>query len=283
MNFTKFDAILLITMTLAIVAMSFMVPALGLASAEDAEADEDDLPEFEIESDRFDMVGDFPDRPGTPSTGMLVWDNQDPTIEHEIWIEDNLPDGIQLAVFDDETGTENYSVEVQLNDYVESQVDESDTVTLDDVGDRDTLQDFGYNIQVEYKHVDKVDENDWVAEVEYSILQQSDVEDSWYDRIPVIGAVFGAGETLAGIVGWIGAILYWTLGTLFEIILNLMGILYDTMIFFVDLISWMITTYSSIVSNANSWAGLFVAIPGLLLFVVFAKIVFIGIKLLPQT
>ena len=70
MDFTTRDIGILISMSLAVIMISFVFPTIGLADTGDKAA-ESEIPEFNISTDRFDFAGDFPDNPGTPSTGAL--------------------------------------------------------------------------------------------------------------------------------------------------------------------------------------------------------------------
>lgn len=278
MNFTKADMAIIISMSIALVTMTFAFPAAGMVDEESANAT--DIPEFDIETSRFDFAGEFPRNPGQPSVGTLVYDNTTSALEdsRQIWLNGDTDSGTEMLLLDDNDET---NASVRLNYWPGPSTDE---VILTEVGEFDQIKNdsAGWEVTFEFVSAENRGEDNVTLTVDYTIEQQPE-DTSWFDRVPILGGVVGAGEQLAGIVGWIGSVLFWLFGTLFEVALNLVGILFDIMVFVIDTGTWLATTWAAITAGAGSWAAVFVAIPGLLLFLELAKLVMIGISLLPTT
>lgn len=285
MNFGKFDMVILIVMSVAIVVMSFVFPALGLA---DAETSESDIPEFTMDTERFDFAGDFPSRVGTPSTSTLRFDtSRDAGLsDNVIWLSRDGDQGTQMTLVEN-ASTDN----AQVNLFLLNETDtlEEDTTILNETGDADVLEiDFEglaqYEIYVELIQDEEVT-GGTIYEVEYQIREQPEAQESggWLDRIPILGGIIDGGETLAGMVGWIGAVIWWLFTSFWELVLNVLGIAFDIVTFLFGTTSWLFTTYGAVLSAAESWVAVFIALPGLLLGLVWVKLAMIVISLLPTT
>lgn len=286
MEFSKFDMVILMVMSVGIVVMSFVFPALGLAEAETAESD---IPSFEMDEQRFDFAADFPNNPGTPSTGTLTFDTSRAAglSDNSIWLNEGL-NNTQLTLTEN-ASTETAQVNLFLFPLDMSGVLDQDNATLSPVGDAVVLE-IDYMDEVEYDvYTELTREEDvtggTIYAVEYEIRNQPTADEGggWLDRIPILGGIIDAGETLAGMVGWVGAVLWWFVTSSWEVALNTIGMLFDVVTFLFASASWLATTYGGIVEAADSWVAVFVAIPGLLLSLEFAKLGMIGISLLPFT
>lgn len=277
MDFGRTDIIIVVSMSLAIISMSFVFPALGLTADSD-EVAENDIPEFNMSADRFDIAGEFPDQPGTPSQGTLVLNNSVDILEdnRRVWLEGDTDGGTELLLTN-----QTDDARLVLNHWPGPDKDE---VVLSNVGDVDDIQNdtAGWHIKFEYVNIENRNKSNQTITVDYEIIQQP-ADSAWYSRIPVVGSVFSTGEQLAGIVGWIGSIIYWTFGTMFSVILNLIGILFDVVTYGFSMLIWMVSTYNSIISSASAFASVFVMAPAIILFLEFAKIGMIAINLLPTT
>lgn len=272
MNFGKWDMMIFVTMTFAVIAMSFTFPALGMTDMDEAE--DDDIPEFNMTTDRFDFADQFPDNPGAPSTGQLVWYEDDPRGERQAT---DLDPENRLFLFN-EGNTTDWELNATLQDWSEEPPIE-ETVQLTEVGDRAELENDDYDLDITVLRVQDEGTDDLLITTEYQIEEQPQ-DNVWYDRIPVVGSVFGAGEQLAGIVGWIGSIIYWFVGTVLATILNMFYAMIEIITFLFSLLHWLISTYGSVISASNSWSTVFILIPALLLFLEFVKIGFIAIHII---
>ena len=278
MTIGKFELSMVVVMTLAIISMSFTFPAMGLTG--DA-ADDDDIPEFSLETDRYDFTDEFPDPPHNPSSGTLVWDDDDPAGKvhgNVVWLDGDTDDGTELVLLN-ETVDGEPRPNIRMNNW-DNGFESQENYTFEDMGDFHNFEDtYGYTILTQ-PSVFEPNTTHW--EIEWMIHEQPG-DQVWYNRIPVVGTVIGAGEQLAGIVGWIGSVILWGVTWLFEISMNLLHILIDVLVYLGEMMLWIGSTYADIIEGANSWAGVFAAIPGVIIGVVFAKIVLGFILALPTT
>lgn len=272
MNFGKTDFILLLTMTLAVVSMSFMFPALGLTDSSDT-ANASDIPQFNLTSDRFNLAGGFPEAPGTPTQGTLWYVSTDPaaTSDNRIWVEGDTSDGVEMFLTNDSVGTG----KVQVNTWDSGSVTSSTNKTFSSTKDTFTLvssEGFGFRYEVE-----ELDTNESYYETSYQITQRP------RDTGGFVSSLIGtAGDTAQTLV-WFGTIFFWASTFIVELGLNALGLIFDVISFFILLLAWLTSTYTSVVSAATGFASVFVAIPGMILSIVLAKVVFITVNLLPTT
>lgn len=280
MNFGKFDVMILVTMTLAVISMSFMFPALGLTDTDNA--NENDIPELDIQSDRFDIVGDLPERPRSTDSGVLVYradgfDNRDI---------DLLVEGGSLIV-----GTSSFAenngnttpINVFLNEFPADgsgggSIDSANT-TLNETGEMAELtveNETEYTVRYELIELRNEGTQDFEAQVRFQVIESPGSRG-------FLGTLFGAADTLASTLAWIGTVFYWFSISLFEVAGNALGSIYDVTRYFFSLIAWLTTTYTGIITSAGGFASVFVTIPGILLAAILGKIVIIGVGLLPTT
>lgn len=290
MNFGHSDMVILTTMSLAIVMMSFTFPAMGLADSSN-ETSASEIPEFNVSASNWDIAGDFPDSPGTPSSGTLIWDESlgGGGADNQIWLDGDSNGGMDTTIVNLGSSS-NTNMTATLTYYNETDFDTTNE-TFDAEGEsfelelNKTLLGNTFNWTVEYEVEEYRDENtsDFYTEVDFVITDQPGDDASWIERIPIIGAVVSAGEQLAAMLGWVGAVLYWGIAATIEVALTLVVLLFDIMTFAISLAQWLTTTYSGLITATTSWASVVVAIPGVLLFAEFAKLAMIGISLLPFT
>lgn len=271
MNFGKTDFVLLLTMTLAVISMSFMFPALGLTDTDSAAAN--DIPEFNISSERFNLVGEFPQAPGTPTQGNLWLYAEDPSAasENRVWVDGDTSNGVEMFLSEPSNGTG----EIRINTWDSGSVVSNQTATFSSTNDTFTLvssEGFGFRYQVA-----DIRDSPRYYEVDYQITQRP------RDTGGFISSFLGtAGDTAQTLV-WLGTIFFWGSTFIVELGLNVLGMIFDVVAFFVTLLTWQVTTYTGIISAASNFAAVFVAIPGIILSLLFAKLVFIGVNLLPTT
>lgn len=268
MEFSKHDMIILLTMTVAIICLSFTLPALGMAGGGDS-ATESDIPEFNLTTDRFDFAGEFPDSPGTPSSGELEIDNSN------VEASDNFVDlgnGTSMTLFDGP------DMQMGINNIDASGGDDV-YFNNSEVGDIQTLEAFGYEIDAELLSVENEGESDFTWSVRWEIEDQPS-DSGFISRIPIVGGVVSIGESLASMVGWIGSIIFWFVGTVVTTVTNLIVVLIDIVTFFISLLHWMLSTYLGYVSAADGFASVFLMVPGILLFLEFAKLGMITVDML---
>jgi hypothetical protein len=271
-------------MSLCVVLLSLSAPAFGLTDRDST--NESDIPEFNVSTKAFDITGQFPESPGTPSTGELKWYNES-TIGRgisQLWLDGSTSGGTE--VFVSNAGTDaDPNPEIQVNEWNNGDLVGKDTYTLTDIGDDVRHKNNSYSIlftvdDIKNKSNTSTDESEFV--VSYKIVDQS-ADENWLERIPIVGGLYSAGEALAQIVGWIGGVLYWFLGTTLEVILNLVNMLVESTIYMFSTFHWLMSTYFGIINSAPGWSAVIVTVPGIILFAELAKLVAVAISLLPTT
>lgn len=279
MDITKFDVTILIVMGLAVVSMSFVMPALGLT---DVSASEGDIPELTIESDRFDTARERPNFPNTATEGTIeldetedsdLWDNQ-------IWLDGSVEGGYELAVLGT-TGAAPNSTSVILTEWNESvQIANTSTVVINQSNPEDALIVNEYRLAI--SATDQNNPPDY-HEIQWEIIEQPTVGGSWVDRIPGIGGLFQTADAVASVVAWAVTVFIWFSTNIVFAAINLVGIIIDVSVYFISLLAWLATRYGSVVSGAPNWVAVFVAIPGILLGATLGKVVIIMFRSLPTT
>lgn len=270
MNFGKFDVMILLVMTIAIVSISFTMPALGLGGDS---VNETEIPEYSIDPNRFDIAGEFPRNPGTPSSGVMWFNNSTPAefSENQIWLDGDTSNGGTEMVIIDSGG------EFIVNEWSSGTATPT-TYNLTNEGQRFVYDQNDYEVAFEVTEYTAGE----YYEVEFNVRDQPSGV-GWIGRVPVVGGLFSGGEALAQTLAWIGSIAWWAVTVAWELTVNAINVLAGSTAFVFETATWLITTYTGIVSAAESWAAVFVAIPGLLLTIELGKLAWIGISLLPTT
>lgn len=284
MDFTKFDVVILFTMSFAIIILSFTFPAVGLADSSNETA-ESDVPEFNISSSKWDIAGDFPDDPGTPAQGVLEWEESlGGNSQNEVTLHGDTTDGVQMSLVNTGTGSQPDMLVTVTNWTSGSSVSETYNVTNEQVNDDGIFfhDNYSYEIYLEIETYENVGGDSFENDVSWELREMPE-DEGWIDRIPVIGGIFSAAEQLASVLAWFGAIIWWAVATSFEIALAVIGTLLDVMVFGVDVLVWLSTTYTDVITTAEGWASVIMLIPGLLVSLEFGKIAMIGVSLLPFT
>jgi hypothetical protein len=277
MNFSKFDVSILLVMSLTVVIMSFTFPALGLTDQSD-QVNETDIPEFNISSGSVNLVGEFPDEPKQPTSGTLEYDNT----------QINGLEGVNLVYIDrpKDTGA---AIEVQNSSafgldlvYTNFTSTGSDVHRYDinnNTGQEILINQDGWTIETTVTEISNYNESDMTVDVEYDIKSNPDSSEG-LSSIPLIG---NFADGVANVVGSIAVQFAWFSAVLVELIINAILTIVDLTLYLFSMMYWLISTYSAVVSAAPAWAAVFLAVPGILLFAEFAKIVVIIIDLFPTT
>lgn len=265
MNITKFDITIVFTMALAIISMSFVFPALGLA---DVDASENQIPELDITADAFDFAGEFPQAPSTPTEGTLDLDTSQPIegSNNVVWLDGDTNDGYELVLLE-----LNNTAQVRINEWNNGNVTQSNQ-TFDSSTDSFVVVQGEFGVRL------TVNKHDPPAyEVRYEVTERPNTGGG------IIGGIVGTVGDIAEVLGWFGIVFYWFSVSIIQVSLNVIAAVFSAISYLFSLFIWLSTTYGSVVTAAPSWVGLFVAIPGILLTFTLTKMVVIGIKMLPTT
>lgn len=276
MDISQRDVMLLFTMGLAVVSMSFVFPALGLSGSNVAESD---IPELDVNQSQFDFSGDFPTAPGSPRSEELTYDTSASDNFNQIWLEGDTSGGVEVVLLPPSGGDPAHT---RINDWDSGSVAGFTEFDFSSNGstaiyDNDTT---GYQIEFEALRID-----DTAGYYEVRMTVRSDLQGSggWLSNVPVLGSAIDVGVATAATLGWFVEIAIWAVVALFDVLLNAGTVAINVIIYFVTLMTWLTTTYTSIVAAAGSWVSVFVALPGIMLGAVLAKLVIIGLGMLPRT
>jgi len=280
MEFTSFDFKILMAASIAIIAMSYTFPALGLTG--NGNVDPSDIPQFNITADQFDTANEFPDRPNSPSQGQLLF-NEELAGESDnvVWLDGHTNNGTEVVLLNNGDFSDP-EPQIRVNSWESGSAVNTSIYNFTNVGDIKVHDDYGYEIQFTYDALINLNETDQTYRVRYDI-RSGPSDTNWIRRIPIVGGVFSAGQQLAAIVGWIGSIGWFYVVALIESSTKIVIAILDIVTFLISLLHWLTTTYFAIVANASGYAAVFVLIPGIMLFVEFAKLAMIGVGLLPFT
>lgn len=277
MPITQRDVMLLLTMALAIVSMSFVFPALGLGGDQ---VQSNEIPEFDIDEDRFDLAGDFPEVPGSPSSGDLVWeDGRDDQLNRD-YIRGDTSGGLEIFV--DPDAPTGYNASVTLNEWDSGNVIYTVDFLFSEVGDEHVYVNQSMGIEMTMEATEISDDRDVVR---YTVESRTDGSGGggWLENVPLIGGAVEVASATGAVLGWFVEVFVWAALFLFDLIANTVAIGGEVAVYLVSLLAWMSTTYTGIVSAAQGWASVFVALPGVIFGTVLAKFVIIAVGLLPTT
>lgn len=278
-TFNEMDIVIAISMVTAIILMTFMFPALGLVSEDNAA--QDDIPRYNVSTDRFSFAGDIPRAPNNPSVGELIrTENRSDVDRRALWLDGDTSDGTELVLFNDGT-IHDPIARVNVNNWDSGNV-VTDQYTMQNVSDTAKHNNFSYEISFEFIEESDLGGSNMEIIVQYGIEEQPS-DTAWYSRTPLVGQAFGAAEQLAGIVGWLGSFAWWLVTWLFQGTLNMAGFIFDIASFAIGLFVWMVKTYFLILTNAPSWSAVLIMIPALLIMFEFVKFSIIAISILPFT
>lgn len=278
MNFSKFDIMILVTMSFAVIIMSFAYPALGLTDQSD-EVSENDVPEFNMSASTLDLTGQLPEQPDTPTSGTLSYNQQDGNSisgVNQVWIDRPKDTGTSLEL--QNTSTDGFDVVlINFTSATGSNVHRYDITGTE--GQEILIQDDRWTIRATVTEINNYQQSNMTADVRYEIESEPG-DASGLSSIPLIG---GISDAVANILGYIASQIAYVAVFLSEIILNAIIMTFNVAKFLFSLVYWLGTTYGSVVSAAPSWAAVVLTVPSLLLFAEFAKMGIIVIKMLPTT
>lgn len=274
---SKFDVTLLFTMALAVVSMSFVMPALGLSSTS---TDANDIPELNVSESRFDLVGGFPEQPNTATSGTMFYNTtrQSAFSNNAFFLDGGTSGGYELLLLQNSSTGD---AELNLQQWSSGSVTSEQTVVLNESTNPTGVLSVGdYVVGVELGE----DNNPpGYLQAKWNVKSQPTPGGSFIGRIPVVGSLFQTADAVASILAWLVTVFIWISTSIVEAFLNVIGIVFDVSVYFIRLLTWLTTTYASVVSAADSWVTVFVALPGIILSVTLAKVVVIFIGLLPTT
>lgn len=296
MNISKFDVGLLFILSLAIVLISFTGPVFGLT--DDKATNETDIPELDVNNGTFDRLDGFPEEPGNPSGGTLVYVQNETSVsfgsENQVFVTGGTEggaDGVELFAFAPiEQNTSRIGL-MDVNTWKNGGVQPVHTETFNFSREGQEFKYYndsdGLGVALEVVDVNETYNttsgyNDTRVAVEYEVTQTPS-DTGVFSDIPIVGGIVSGASDLASIVGWIGSIIFYLFLIAGETAINTFVILTNVMTYIIDLLSWMTGTYLGVVDSAPGWSRVIVAVPGVLFGAVLGKFVAVGVSLLPTT
>lgn len=269
MDITKTDIMILVAMGLAVVGISFVFPAMGLSDTDTAE---NDIPELNISANTFDLAGESPEFPNTPTSGTLYFNTTQAAefSDNSVWLAGDTSGGTELTLIQNATTDDAQAILTRWNS---TGVAETDEAYISDTNPREVISVDGFSVAVE----EGEDNNppDYL-QVTWKIAEGS-------ESTGFLSNLFGGVGELVDVLAWLVIIFIWFSTTLVQFFLNAIVVIFDASSYFISLLAWLITTYGSVVTSAPSWTKIFVALPGIILSVTLGKLVVIFIGLLPTT
>jgi hypothetical protein len=273
MEFNMRDVNILVSMTLAVLVMTITFNAMGLTNEQ---TNENQIPEFSLDSGNFNFAGKFPENPGTSSTNFLTSDYDAPNGDKSniVWLNGDTSGGTQVFITQT-NGTTDPEIEIQVDKWNSGTKVASDEYFIDKDNPTALHSNNSYTIEFNWYDIKNEGTNDLEVEVKYNIQEQPESGGGFLKRVPVIGGVMSAGAEIASAVMWIGSVIWWLFAALITVITNALAVAFSTVTFIIDLLAWLTTSYLDLVSYSSSFASIFLIIPGLLMFVEYLKLAFI--------
>lgn len=286
MEFTSFDIGIVVTMSIAIVASSFLFPVLGLTGSN---VGAPEIPMYNASNEAFDYLNDRPgidEFPSQPREGTLTYvDNQ--TVyqdDRRVWLEGNSQEGVEITLTNNGTISDP-AASLFLNEYDGGTFVGADSTEMENTTEFDILERANYTVTFTNVRFSNVGDADMTMQVDWEV-QETPAGASNVGQIPFIGGTLAAvADAIGGIVaviGWIGSILYFIAETISVGILGAVTVLFNALSFLLDMFFWLITTRAAIITGAPAgWVSVLLAIPDILLSLVFFKAAYIGIQTAP--
>lgn len=258
-------------MTLAILLLTITMNGMGIT---DTQANVSDINQYQLDKTSFDLAGKFPNNPGTPSSGFLYYnDRLGGSSDNQLWLNGDTSGGYELIALNDTTGS-NADIEVRVNEWDNGNATVT-SFTFNETGEFAPYTDSNYDIVFTVEEIRNQNQSNEEIVIEFDIDKQEGDTTEFIKRIPIVGGVFGAGQELASIIGWIGSIIYWIFATFFELVLSVVAVVINAVAFVIGLFAWLTTNYFAIVNSTGGFAQAFVLIPGILLSIEYLKLGFI--------
>jgi len=228
------------------------------------------------------LAGKMPEKPGTPSRFYLTWNETlAGASNNDIWLDGDTNDGHELILLN-AGSTTNPQPQMKFENWSNGNVTK-DTYIFANKGDFHTYNNYSYELFTQWDKTTNLNKSNMAFRVKVEVRSQPKTDSGFLSRIPIVGGLFSAGQQLAATVVWVGSVFYWFFARMAETGLNILGAMWNVISFLIDLMGWIIGSYGGMLTASESWAKVFLSIPGLIFSLEFAKLIMVGIKLLPTT
>jgi len=285
MEFTNKDLIIIVSMLLSLIVISFLFPAIGFVSTD---INQTDIPEYNTSNEAFDFLAENerPPYPTRPTEGTLIYvDNKDVYQDNRrVWLEGSTASGGYEVTLTNNGSLANPIASLFLNEYNETSFVGSSSTEMTEADNFTTLERGGYVISFENVTFQNEGQADMTMQVDWHI-HETPAGSSTVGQIPIVGGIYSStANAIAGIIdtlGWFGDIfLYY--GSVFTVgTLGIFIAIYNIISFVTGIFVFLIIRYSSIIASAPaSWAALLLSIPGVILSIEFMKTILIVISVI---
>ena len=282
MDFTQRDFAILVSMSLFVIMVSFVFPAVGFTGEN---VNETDIPDFNASKGQFGYVNNTPEFPSRPSEGTLEYIDNAETHEdnRQVWLQRESGGSDYVLSLTNLNGTLSNPVPTLTLTHFNatgSVVNQSQKDV--NPGDFETLEAGEYTVAIENTTISNANESDMTLTADWRIVEGPS-SGGTIGQIPIIGgvaeAVAGAIARLGEVIGWIGLVIFQPIYNAMVTVTNTLIALYNIIAFFFDFLYWLLSTYGSVVTAApEAWVSVFLGIPGIILSFEFAKILIIIIR-----
>lgn len=263
MNLGPSDMKIVIVFGGAIVVMSLLFPALGMAGTEQTASD---VPQFDINTSKFDFVDDIPPFPSNPGQGVLNASSDK---------FDDSRGNIQVELGEGSDGNRTFLVSntsggVWITDVEENTIDDDYVFTSD--GETATLEGQGFTIDVHAADLSG-DYYEW-------IITERPEDQTFLGGLPLIGGFASSLDQVASVVAWLGQAFIVGSMIVSEAALNTGGATLDFITFWIDLGGWLVDVWFNSVDSAPGYAKVILTVTAVPLFWVFSKMVAMTVSLI---
>lgn len=277
MDFSKFDMVLLVTMSFAIILMSFAFPQLGMTSDSDA-VGENEIPEYNTSNSTFDFSGGFPNMGvNSPTDGTMDYNetrNGAGGIEglDLYWIDRPKSSGTSIQLVNDSSK----GMQVWFREWDSTgNVTAKDEYNVNQKGQTIIHNNASWTVEFNVVSIENKQQPNMTAVVDFQVRDTPDGAGGGWN-------FDGLGD-LAQVLAYVAVVITWGVTTIVEVGLNLVVTMFEISVFCVDLMHWLSSTYFSVVSSASGWASVILLVPGIILSLEFGKIGMVLLSLLPTT
>lgn len=281
MNFSLADFKIIVAMTGAIILITAIFSAAGVA---DESVRASDYPELEIEQDRFGFALDYPDNPKGDTEGTLIYTSESPNdvcsysgspASHQAWIyrergsDGNTVEGTQVTwlptVESCDGSFENATMEATVGEFTQGG-NWLDAYSLSP-GESVTHQNGTTEIYLEYTNRE-VTNDSFRAELRFEVISHEHVGNEAFANNLVDAVVRGV------------LLLGWFMTFAFELIANFLFVMFSVTTYLFNLLYFVLDTYVAVATSVSGVWQAITLLPSIVLSLEIGKLVFVAISII---
>lgn len=280
MAFNRLDIQITVAMLIMLIAINFAFPVLGLSTTE---TNQSDIPDFNLSRGTVVIDPGVPDYPSRPSEGTLTY--RENAVQYQdnrqVYLRGDSNDGISITLVNFDPVSDPQP-KINLNKFNPDGSTVNDQKNINE-SEFKTLSNHSYTLAFENVEETNISQPNYTVKADFRVVEQP-ADSHWSSRIPVVGGIIGSTSQVAAVVGWIGALIWYPIEVFIRFSTTVGNVLFNIISFIFGLGFWLLSTYSSIIGNApTAYISLILSIPGLVLSIQFARMIYQGVKLAPLT